>query len=245
MKTIYLSICFLCINTVIYGQYVASTVEQVSSAVMLPSSVNNPVIRIKIDVGATPIDLNALFWNTTGSTNPLTDIDSTNVFYTGNSNIFSTSTSYMGGIFPLPSGTNYFWVAYDISATAIVCDTIDAECPTVYVTGGTQTPSVTDPTGYAVIGNCLTGINSLDFLNNNIKIYPNPFSSQTTLQTDNLLHNATLTVDNYFGQTVKQIKNISGQTITLHRDNLSIGLYFVRLTQDNKVIATDKLIITD
>lgn len=234
----------MCINTVIYGQYVASTVDQVSSAVMLPNTVNNPVIRIKIDVGTAPIDLYGLFWNTTGSTNPSTDIETTNVFYTGNSNIFSTSTSYMGGIFPLPSGTNYFWVAYDISATAIECNTIDAECPTVYVTNGTQTPSVTDPTGYAVIGNCPT-LNSPAFLNNNIKIIPNPFSKLTTLQTDYIFKDAILTVYNSFGQTVKQLNNITGQTIILHRDNLPSGLYFVRLTEENKTIAVDKLIITD
>jgi len=76
-------------------------------------------------------------------------------------------------------------------------------------------------------------------------ISPNPFSTQTTLQTDNPLHNATLTVDNCFGQTVKQIKNISGQTIIFNRDNLASGLYFVRLTEENKTIAVDKLVITD
>jgi hypothetical protein len=78
-----------------------------------------------------------------------------------------------------------------------------------------------------------------------VSIRPNPFSSQTTLQTDNLLNMATLTIDNYLGQTVKQIKNISGQSVTLHRNNLPSGLYFIRLTQNNKVIATEKLIITD
>ena len=62
---------------------------------------------------------------------------------------------------------------------------------------------------------------------------------------DILFHNGTLTVYNCFGQTVKEIKNISGQTVTLQRDNLPIGLYFVRLTEDNKQIETKKIIITD
>ena len=164
----------MCINTVIYGQYVASTVDQVSSAVMLPNTVNNPVIRIKIDVGTAPIDLYGLFWNTTGSTNPSTDIETTNVFYTGNSNIFSTTTLYTGGTFPLSSGTNYFWVAYNITDSATVCDTIDAECYSIYLSDGTQTPSVTAPNGYALIGNCATGINTLGFFNSPIKIYKCP-----------------------------------------------------------------------
>ena len=90
----------------------------------------------------------------------------------------------------------------------------------------------------------ITGISENE-IENTVSIYPNPFSTQTTLQTDNLLKNATLTVYNFFGQTVAQIKNINGQTVTFSRDNLASGLYFVHLTQDSKVIASDKLIITD
>lgn len=78
-----------------------------------------------------------------------------------------------------------------------------------------------------------------------IQCFPNPFLTQTTLQTDFLLKNATLTVFNSMGQQVKQIKNISGQTITLNRDNLLSGLYFLQLTQDNKILVTKKLVIID
>ncbi len=89
---------------------------------------------------------------------------------------------------------------------------------------------------------------SVENLNSNesvVSVFPNPFSTQTTLQTDNHFKNANLTVYNSYGQQVKQIKNISGQTLTLNRDNLTSGLYFLRLTQDNKIISTEKLVITD
>jgi len=78
-----------------------------------------------------------------------------------------------------------------------------------------------------------------------IFLFPNPFSSHTTLWINKNLSNATLTVENILGQTVAQIKNISGQTITLHRGNLPTGLYFLRLRQGDKIIATKKIIITD
>jgi hypothetical protein len=87
----------------------------------------------------------------------------------------------------------------------------------------------------------IADLNKTDYLS----IYPNPFSTLTTLQIDNHLHNATLTVDNCFGQTVKEVKNISGQTVALSRDNLPSGLYFIRLTQDSKVITTNKILIAD
>lgn len=92
----------------------------------------------------------------------------------------------------------------------------------------------------------ITAINSTHTSNNfNLKIFPNPFSSSTTLKTDIILKNATLTVYNFYGQIVKQIDNFSGQTIIFQRDNLPSGLYFIRLTQDNKTFSTDKLTITE
>lgn len=93
-------------------------------------------------------------------------------------------------------------------------------------------------------GSCaVTGIKENEL--SEISVYPNPFSSSITLQADNLFKDATLTVYNCFGQTAKQIKNINGQTIIFHRDNLPSGLYFIRITQDNKIFTTDKVVITD
>jgi hypothetical protein len=76
-------------------------------------------------------------------------------------------------------------------------------------------------------------------------VYPNPFFSATTFKTDKILKDATLTIYNIHGKQVLSIKNISGQTIELQRDNLPGGVYLVRLMQENKVIATEKLVITD
>jgi len=80
---------------------------------------------------------------------------------------------------------------------------------------------------------------------NFLRVFPNPFSIQTTLQTDLILKDAALIVYNSFGQQVKQIKNISGQTITFHRDNLANGMYFIRLIQNDKILFTDKVVITN
>lgn len=78
-----------------------------------------------------------------------------------------------------------------------------------------------------------------------IHLFPNPLSEETTLKSDKFMKNATLTLYNMLGQETKKIKNISGQTITFHRDNLSRGTYFIRLTQDNQTITTEKIIISD
>lgn len=78
---------------------------------------------------------------------------------------------------------------------------------------------------------------------NDLKIYPNPTSSQFTFETTVVLKQATLLVENCFGQTVSQMKNINGKTAVFSFENLPQGLYFVRILEDNKTIATKKLII--
>jgi uncharacterized delta-60 repeat protein len=112
----------------------------------------------------------------------------------------------------------------------------------------------TIPTGHIVSrlipSNMIIGLNIVESQRNEksnvtIKIYPNPFNWQTTIQVDHVLKNATLTLYNSYRQQVGQIKSISGQTVILHRDNLANGLYFIKLTQDNKIISANKIVITD
>ena len=89
-----------------------------------------------------------------------------------------------------------------------------------------------------------TGIKRIDFISA-IKFYMNTFSSSTTLKIDKPFNSASLTVYNSIGLQVKQINIISGQTITLNRDNLPNGVYFIRLTLDNKTFNAEKLIIVN
>lgn len=78
-----------------------------------------------------------------------------------------------------------------------------------------------------------------------VSIFPNPFSARVILKTEPAFEDATITICNSYGQQVKQIKNISGNTIALYRDNLPGGLYFLRLSQSDKIFETSKLVITD
>jgi type IX secretion system substrate protein len=78
-----------------------------------------------------------------------------------------------------------------------------------------------------------------------IKIFPDPFSENTSLVIDKNLMNAILTVYNSKGQQVKQMKNISGKTILLERNGLPAGIYFLQLTQDHRILLSDKVIIVD
>jgi hypothetical protein len=107
--------------------------------------------------------------------------------------------------------------------------------------------SLNDTAYYPIIGptcNLTVGVNSQN-QKLSATIFPNPFSTSTILETNKMLHGATLTVYSSYGQQVRQINNIIGKSIQLQRENLLSGLYFVQLIQDNKIISSDKLVITD
>ena len=106
-------------------------------------------------------------------------------------------------------------------------------------TGGTHTKGVLFKYQYF-------GATDIQTLSDNQKdlFYPNPFSFCTTLETKDILNNATMTIYNMLGQEVKKISNLSGQTITLYRDNLPDGPYYICLTEGNRIITTNKLIVS-
>jgi len=78
-----------------------------------------------------------------------------------------------------------------------------------------------------------------------LTITPNPFSKLTTVELANNLTNATLTIYNLFGQEQLQIMNLTGHTIILNRENLSAGLYILRIYDNNKSIVSVKIQIID
>ncbi len=78
-----------------------------------------------------------------------------------------------------------------------------------------------------------------------VKLCPNPFSTFTTLQTNRYLQNASFTIFNSFGQVVRHIDQVYGNTLVIHREELPCGLYFIRLTQENQVLARLKIRIAD
>jgi hypothetical protein len=76
-------------------------------------------------------------------------------------------------------------------------------------------------------------------------IFPNPALSTTNIQTTGHLNNASLNIFNMYGQRVKQVNHLSGQSHIVSLDNLPSGLYFIRLSEENKIIAEEILIITN
>jgi hypothetical protein len=112
--------------------------------------------------------------------------------------------------------------------------------------GGISAPATTIAGNIGTMTDlCKTvGTNELIF-HINLHISPNPFSNQTTVQTNIPLKRGKLTVYNCLGQLVAQLNNIIGTTFVFSRVNLPSGLYFIKLSEDDKTIAAEKIIIGD
>ena len=98
---------------------------------------------------------------------------------------------------------------------------------------------------YIYINDAPDGIGNIVAPKTKIKIYPNPFSTQTILQCSTVLNDATLFVYNSLGLLVRQQKHLYGKEINLARENLTAGMYTIQVKQENKTIARDKVLIVD
>ncbi|MGL2967164.1 T9SS type A sorting domain-containing protein [Flavobacterium sp. XGLA_31] len=74
-----------------------------------------------------------------------------------------------------------------------------------------------------------------------VNFIPNPATNQLTIVSDQPFENALLSLYNSVGQLVKKINNIYGNQIIITRENLSEGIYFAQLTQ-NEQVTTKKII---
>ncbi len=93
--------------------------------------------------------------------------------------------------------------------------------------------------------NHTTDILSTDSQLPTIDIYPNPFMSRAFIKSDVPLSNASIYVFNASGQLSLQLKNINGKSIEIDRSNLASGVYLVATVQNNRIIATKKIIVAD
>lgn len=88
----------------------------------------------------------------------------------------------------------------------------------------------------------ITGIT----INNNSlfasNIYPNPFSSQTSIVFFKEQQNIIIKITDELGKTVKLI-NFTGQKLILDQGIMKEGVYFVQIISENKVIENKKIII--
>ncbi len=78
-----------------------------------------------------------------------------------------------------------------------------------------------------------------------IRVFPNPFSASTTVQLSAPVNNGTLEILNVYGQKVREITSLANNIINVERDNLPAGIYFLQVNENDKIVATGKMIVCD
>jgi hypothetical protein len=89
------------------------------------------------------------------------------------------------------------------------------------------------------------GIQSIQLNENELTISPNPFASNTVLQTERILIDATLTIYNSYGQRIIEITNVSGKTYNFNKNSLCSGIYYLQIKDDDVCLPLKKLIVAD
>jgi hypothetical protein len=108
-----------------------------------PGSMDYRIMRINVNVSGpnNQLSLSRFNLNLDGTT-ALSDISKLTIFYTGNSNTFSTTTPFasltpsgttqsLAGTQSLLAGDNYFWVAYDVASSAAIGNLLYSNCSSI------------------------------------------------------------------------------------------------------------------
>ena len=153
--------------------FVSCTVTQPNTTGVQKCLNQQEILRLEVVTNGclTPLTLTQLILNMNGSTIPGTntnDVSLIHIYYTGNSATFSATGAFDGagttvatgnitvnGSQVLTSGTNYFWIAYDMNnASATTGNVVDGQCTSMTVGGTARTPTTTNPAGTRSIIAC-------------------------------------------------------------------------------------------
>jgi hypothetical protein len=151
--------------------FVSSTTVQPNLSAVIPGSTNQVIAAVQVVTSgiSNAININQLNFSTNGTSN-LSSISNAKVYYTGTSatfaatNQFGSTTASPGATFnvtgtqALATGTNYFWVVYDIANGAASNDVVDIECNQItYNTSTNVVPTVQAPVGSRTVRPSLNG----------------------------------------------------------------------------------------
>lgn len=83
------------------------------------------------------------------------------------------------------------------------------------------------------------------FSNSNIQVVPNPLINTTTIVSKIPFKDASVILFNSLGEEISVVKNCNGQQLKIDCENLLKGLYLMKIVENDKVLAIEKLIISN
>lgn len=79
-------------------------------------------------------------------------------------------------------------------------------------------------------------------INNTVAVYPNPFTTYTTIELNKKYEKGIIKVIDVFGREVEIIPFV-GNKIEFERDELKAGIYFIQIISEHSIVACEKIII--
>ena len=81
-----------------------------------------------------------------------------------------------------------------------------------------------------------------NIISNSINIYPNPFTSTTTVEFSEEQKNTTIIIIDVVGKKIKS-ETFSGKQYILEKGTMQSGIYFVQITDENKNVVNRKIVV--
>jgi S-ribosylhomocysteine lyase LuxS involved in autoinducer biosynthesis len=94
-----------------------------------------------------------------------------------------------------------------------------------------------------ILNICLPGGIKDEAEQNSISIYPNPFTSQTTISFSAEQKNTIIKITDILGKELKTIPHVRDRQVVIDRGEMKAGIYFVQTMDENKNIINKKIII--
>lgn len=93
--------------------------------------------------------------------------------------------------------------------------------------------------------NCTTTAISNHNSAQNVVVYPNPFSDETTVFVGDNLNNSIVLIKDVFGKEISKINLAFETEFKINRKSVSSGLFVLQIIQNGKMVASKKIVITD
>ena len=134
--------------------------------------------------------------------------------------------------------STYTWNPGSLTGSAVaVTPTVN----TTYTVNGLNSFGCPGATTITQVVQSCTGVMDLNSANFQLKLYPNPTTGMFTIELSSMNASATLEIYNAIGQLVMSSELTSYSTI-VNTDQITKGVYVVRVKEGNAVIKTTKLI---
>lgn len=158
--------------------FASANVQQNNTSGVGQGATNVEILSMIIEANGSTAPINATdFYINAGGMKAVSDISNARLFYTANNATFGdgwqvgatatpASQFSFNDTIPLLEGLNYFWLTYDVLATAIPGNTLDAAVDSIRVDDTTRIPNNQNPSGNRIILEAMAGTYIIDSAGN-------------------------------------------------------------------------------